>query len=146
MKFGDRSLKNLHTCHTDLQKIFYLAIKISRVDFGISEGHRSLERQRELYQQGKSKINGTTKKGKHNIHPSMAADIYAYHPDINVRRKIIYDIPTLSYLAGTITAIAKELKEKGEITHDIRWGGNWNKDGVILHDQSFDDLPHYELI
>ena len=145
MKFGKRSLHNLLTCHTDLQKILYLAIERSRIDFGISEGHRSIERQKQLYQEGKSTIDGITKRGKHNSNPSMAVDIYAYHPDISVRRKIIYDLGTLCYLAGHIIACANELKSKGEITHDIRWGGNWNRDSVILHDQSFDDLPHFEL-
>ena len=37
------------------------------------------------------------------------------------------------------------LWEKGLIDHVIRWGGNWDSDGVIIRDQGFDDLVHFEL-
>ena len=145
-KLGKGSLKKLESVHHDLVKIIKLAITRTPVDFGISEGHRSLERQKELYDQGKSKIDGINKKGKHNYSPSLAIDLYAYHPDIEVRKKLAYDVPTLCLIAGVIISCADELKAKGDIKHSIRWGGNWDNDGVILYDQSFDDLPHFELV
>ena len=145
-KLGKGSLKKLESVHHDLVKIIKLAITRTPVDFGISEGNRSLERQKELYDQGKSKIDGINKKGKHNYNPSLAVDIYAYHPDIATRKKIAYDVPTLCIIAGVIISCADELKAKGDIKHSIRWGGNWDNDGVILYDQSFDDLPHFELV
>lgn len=145
-KLGKGSLKKLESVHHDLVKIIKLAITRTPVDFGISEGHRSLERQKELYDQGKSKIDGINKKGKHNYNPSLAIDLYAYHPDIATRKKIAYDVPTLCIIAGVIISCADELKAKGDIKHSIRWGGNWDNDGVILYDQSFDDLPHFELV
>jgi len=145
-KLGKGSLKKLESVHHDLVKIINLAITRTPVDFGISEGHRTLERQKELYDQGKSKIDGISKKGKHNYSPALAIDLYAYHPNLETRKKIAYDVPTLCIIAGVILSCAKELEEKGEIKHSIRWGGNWDNDGVILYDQSFDDLPHFELI
>ena len=145
-KLGKGSLKKLESVHHDLVKIIKLAITRTPVDFGISEGHRSLERQKELYDQGKSKIDGINKKGKHNYSPSLAIDLYAYHPDIEVRKKLAYDVPTLCIIAGVIISCADELKAKGDIKHSIRWGGNWDNDAVILYDQSFDDLPHFELV
>ena len=51
MKFGNRSKKRLSTCDEDLQKIMNLAIQRTIVDFGITEGHRSVERQQELFNQ-----------------------------------------------------------------------------------------------
>ena len=144
-KFGKRSKENLKTCHEDLQKIFNLAISRSKVDFGISEGHRSVERQNQLFLEGKSKIDGITKLGKHNLDPSEAVDIYGYHPDLETRRKLAYDKVTLSYIGGIVDACASELFEKGETTHIIRWGANWDSDGIIDYDQSFDDYPHFEL-
>lgn len=144
--FGNRSINNLDTCHEDLQKIHKLAIRRTRIDYGISEGHRSLERQKELFDEGRSKIDGIEKKGKHNFDPSLATDIYIYHPDPDTRRELVYDTGSLCYLAGVILSCAEELLEQNEISHSIRWGGNWDKDGVILKDQSFDDLPHFELI
>ena len=145
-KLGKGSLKKLESVHHDLVKIIKLAIARTPVDFGISEGHRTLDRQKELYDQGKSKIDGINKKGKHNYSPSLAIDLYAYHPDIEVRKKLAYDVPTLCIIAGVIISCADELKAKGDIKHSVRWGGNWDSDGVILYDQSFDDLPHFELV
>lgn len=144
-KFGKSSSRKLATCHEDLQKIAILALSRSKVDFGITEGHRSLERQNMLFMQGKSKIDGKHMKGKHNYMPSLAIDIYAYHTDLQTRRMIAYDIPTICYIAGIIDACAVELYNKGEISHIIRWGLNWDSDGVIAFDQSFDDAVHFEL-
>lgn len=145
-EFGNRSKEKLATCHDDLQKIMNLAISRSKVDFGVSEGHRTVGRQKQLFDEGKSKIDGTNKLGKHNYNPSLAVDIYAYHNDIETRRKIAYDKITLAYIGGVIDSCAQELYNIGEISHAIRWGANWDSDGVIDYDQSFDDFPHFELI
>lgn len=144
-QFGKRSIDNLNTCHIDLQKVMQLSIRISYVDFGISEGHRSIDRQNKLFKEGKSKIDGVSKKGKHNFNPSLAVDIYTYHPDLETRRKLAYDKVHLAYIGGVIQASAKILYDDGEISHLIRSGFNWDKDGVIGLDQSFDDYPHHEL-
>lgn len=144
--FGNRSRKKLVTCHEDLQKIFKLAISRSKVDFGISEGHRSKAKQYQLFLEGKSKIDGYTKEGMHNKKPSEAVDFYTYHPDLETRRKLAYDKVHLAYIVGLLQSCAAELLEAGEITHGIRWGANWDSDGVIDFDQSFDDYPHVELI
>ena len=144
--FGRRSKSKLATCHSDLQKVLNLALSRRPIDFGISEGERSLARQKMLFDEGKSKIDGINRKGKHNYSPSLASDIYIYHPDGDVRARIIYDEVHLAFVMGIIWACGKELKEQGEITHSLRWGGNWDTDGVIALDQSFDDLPHIELI
>lgn len=142
---GKNSRKKLDTCHPDMIKIIELAIERTDVDFGVSEGHRSISRQKMLYDEGKSKIDGINRKGKHNFKPSLAVDIYAYHPLLITRRKLAYDKSHLSYLAGVIKSCAEELLELGEITHTIRWGANWDSDGVIDYDQTFDDFPHFEL-
>ncbi len=141
MKFGKNSIKQIETMHPDLQKIFKTAVQYTFVDFGVSEGHRSVAKQLQFFNQGKSKIDGINKKGKHNYKPSLAGDIYAY-----VNRKANYEIHNMCYLAGLIQAVASLLFEQGKITHKLRWGGNWDSDGVILTDQSFDDTPHFELI
>lgn len=144
--FGKRSNDNLNTCHEDLQKIARVVISRTDVDFGISEGHRPKERQKKLFDEGKSKIDGITRLGKHNFKPSEAIDIYIYHPDLTTRRKLAYDKVSLAYVVGLFKSVAEELLEKGEITHNIRWGANWDGDGVIDLDQSFDDYPHIEII
>jgi peptidoglycan L-alanyl-D-glutamate endopeptidase CwlK len=144
--FGENSLKKVNTCHEDLQKILKLAISRSNIDFGVTEGHRSIERQKQLFDEGKSKIDGITQKGKHNYKPSLAADIYIYHSDIETRRKLAYHKESLSYVAGIINSCANELFDQGKVSHHIRWGANWDSDGIIDLDQSFDDYPHFELV
>jgi len=144
-KFGKRSLEKLATCHEDLQKILKVAISRSKVDFGISEGHRTIERQYQLFLEGKSKIDGYNSKGKHNVFKSEAADIYIYHADPSTRKNLIYDKIHLAYVAGLIDSIAEELYSLGDITHKIRWGANWDSDGIVDYDQTFDDYPHFEL-
>jgi len=143
--FGKSSRDQLRSCHKDLIEIANLAISRSDVDFGISEGHRSLARQKRLFDMGKSRIDGIKRKGKHNYKPSLAFDFFVYHPDPATRRKLIYDKVHLSFIAGILFSCAEELYNKGRITHKLRWGGNWDMDGVLLLDQSFDDLPHVEL-
>lgn len=145
-KFGKNSSKNLSSCHKDLILIATETIKISNVDFGISEGHRFIDRQKELFDQGLSKIDGINKKGKHNYKPSLAFDYYIYHSDSKTREKIMYDTVHLSYVAGMMFAVAEKLFQEGRITHKIRWGADWDNDGIIDYDQRFDDYPHIELI
>lgn len=144
--FGERSLQNLNTCHEDLILIMKIAISRSKIDFGISEGYRTIARQRDLFNAGKSKIDGVTRKGKHNLVPSEACDIFCYHESQSVRKKLAYDKRHLAYIAGVIDAVVEELLDNEQINHEIRWGGNWDSDGVIDFDQNFDDYPHFELI
>lgn len=141
MLFGRKSVERLSSCHEDIKTVLNEAIAITQIDFGVSEGYRTLDRQKELYDQGKSKIDGVNKKGKHNYFPSRAVDVYAYYDG-----KAQYDIAHMSYLAGLIMGIADSMYRNGDIDHQIRWGGNWDGDGKILIDQSFDDTPHFELI
>jgi peptidoglycan L-alanyl-D-glutamate endopeptidase CwlK len=140
-KFSKSSKLKLKTCHKDLQLIMNTAIELSDIDFGIAEGYRSSEKQLQYFNEGKSKIDGISRKGKHNYQPSLAVDVY---PFINGKAK--WDNETLSYLAGFIAGIAEMLLKDWKISHKIRWGGNWDADGEILYDQSFDDRPHFELI
>ena len=137
--FSPKSLDRLSTCHVDLQVIFNIALKRSEIDFGINEGHRTLERQGELYAQGRdgnpgkivTHIDGKTKKGKHNLKPSEAADIIAY-----VNGKYTYAEKYYYYIAGVVDAVVNELLENQLITHEITWGGTW---------KNFKDIPHFQL-
>lgn len=154
-KFGKSSKKQLNTCHKDLKLIFLRAIAISKVDFGLSEGHRPIKKQQDYYAIGRTvdlhrkpitNVDGVNKKGKHNYLPSLALDIYVWHSDRKTREKIAYDKMHLTYIVGLLDAITEDLYENGKIKHKIRWGANWDGDGIIDYDQSFDDFPHVELI
>ena len=140
--FGTRSQKQLDTCHKDLQLVANESLKVSRVDFSIIEGTRPLELQQKYFREGKSKIDGIKIKGNHNYQPSRAFDIAVY---VSGKPKLTYDISHLTYIGGVIEAVGQSLYNQGRINHTIRWGGNWDRDGEILYDQNFDDLPHFEL-
>ena len=140
MEFSKKSIKQIGTAHKDMKRVLDLAIKITKVDFGVSEGRRSIAKQLQLFNSGKSKIDGFNTKGKHNSKPSMAVDIFA-----SVRRKANYDVHNMCYLAGLIEACASFLFDTQIIEYKVRWGGNWDMDEEIITDQSFDDLCHFEL-
>lgn len=140
-KFGKVSTDRLATCHKDLQIIMLTAIALSDVDFGIAEGYRSLELQQKYFKEGKSRIDGITRKGKHNYQPALAVDFYPW-----VNGKMDYHLETVSHLAGFIMGIAALLLQQGKISHELRWGANWDMDGQIIQDETFVDRPHLELV
>ena len=127
-KFSQRSLNNLKNVDERLVRICNELIK--RVDFTVIEGFRTPERQKELYDKGFSKIDGITKKGKHNYSPSLAIDIIPYkrghNPfDGSKESDIMFD------------NLAKEFKQVAkELGINITWGGDW---------KSFVDKPHFQL-
>ena len=157
--FGTRSNNNLDTCHEDLQKIARLAIKWSPTDFGIHAGERTIEKQQEYFEDGKSKINpqnyteeSLLKKAKHVVSndpnskyaKSRAFDFHC--SETMPGKNLTWDVTHLSVVIGVIMAAAQYLFDKGEITYKIRSGGDWDRDGIFIYDHSFQDLPHIELI
>lgn len=126
-KFGKRSKKNLSTCHEDLQKVFNEVIKY--VDCSVLEGHRSEERQEQLFSEGKTKVHYP--KGRHNSKPSRAVDVVPYPIDWNDRERF-------HLFSGFVIGLARGMG----IT--LRWGGDWNMNFEV-DDNKFDDFPHFEL-
>lgn len=126
--FGNKSQEKLQGVHPTLVSILNEAIKM--IDFTVIEGVRTLEIQGEYYRTGKSK----TMNSKHIIQK----DGYSHAVDIAPYPVNWEDTVRFAYLAGIIRGIAKN---KGV---EIRWGGDWDSDGDI-HDQTFNDLPHFEL-
>tara|TARA_R100000656_G_scaffold124707_1_gene103571 strand:- start:1862 stop:2254 length:393 start_codon:yes stop_codon:yes gene_type:complete len=126
-KFSKRSLKRLETCDERLQKLFKEVVKI--FDCTVIEGHRGKEKQNKAFDEGKSKLRYP--KGNHNKIPSTAVDVAPY--PINWK-----DRERFTYFAGFVKGIASSM---GLV---IRWGGDWDND-TFVHDNRFDDLPHYEI-
>jgi peptidoglycan LD-endopeptidase CwlK len=125
--FSPKSAAILSECDHALQEICERVIKV--YDFTILEGHRSNERQDELFRQGKSKLKAG--QSKHNAYPSRAVDIAPYPVDWS-------DTKRFFLLAGFMFQAAHEVGVQ------IRWGGDW--DGDWEHkDQTFHDLPHFEV-
>lgn len=116
---SNRSLNNLIDVHPDLIAVVERAIQLTQVDFVVTEGIRSPERQARLVKAGASK----TTKSRHLT--GHAVDLAAL-VDGDVR----WDWPLYTQIAAAMKAAAKSLG----IT--ITWGGDW---------KSFKDGPHFEL-
>ncbi len=136
--FGNKSNEKLATADEKLQRVAERALSFGVMDFSIIEGHRSVERQKELFDQGKSMIDGENKKGKHNFEPSLAIDILPYPAVIN-NINVWSDKQRFCVLAGLMFAAASLEDVK------LRWGGDWDGDGNNA-DSSFHDLPHFEIL
>jgi len=149
-KFGDKSLRQYNTLHRDLQIILSEAIKI--IDFSILEGIRTTERQKKLFKEGRSKLDGVNKKSKHQGKKdkegnfvSFAVDIMPYKKGTNAFSGKQKDKNRFYFLMGIIKGITQKLIDENKITHNVRFGLDWDGD-FQFDDQSFDDLPHMELI
>ena len=117
--FGSKSKERLKGVHPDLVRLMEEAIKESPLDFGITEGLRTLERQKELFESGKSQtMNSRHLRG-------LAVDIAIF-----IEGKLNWDFPNYKLVADHIKEVAKELNVP------ITWGGDWI---------SFKDGPHFEL-
>ena len=129
-KYSKRSRERLATCDPRLQEIMNELIKI--MDVSIVCGHRTKKEQDEAYAKGNSKIQYPN--SNHNALPSDAVDVAPY-----INGGIPWNKAKYFYLmAGAIKAIAQEK------CINIRWGGDWDRDGD-LDDQEFNDLVHFEL-
>jgi len=125
-KLGKNSTLNLVGVNEDLIEIVNLAIKITKVDFGIPSdgGVRTKERQNELFRDGKSKADGYVKLSNHQS--GNALDFYAY-----VDGKASWDELHLAMVA------AAYLQASSILGHRLGWGGLF---------RSFKDFPHVELL
>ncbi len=129
--FSENSVRQLDTCDFSLQAIFHKVIMFR--DCTIIEGHRPEDRQNEMFRQGRSKLRWPD--SEHNSDPSKAVDVGPYYPGEGVA----WDRERLIFFAGFVFAVADDLRIP------VRWGGDWDSD-LKFTDQSFHDLPHWELV
>ena len=111
-----RSIQNLNGVSTDLQWIVHRAINISTIDFGVIEGLRTVERQKELVAKGASK----TMNSKHIT--GEAVDVLAYLGSRGSWELNLYD--------DIANAFRIAAQEQGV---GIRWGGAWNIPDITVH-------------
>lgn len=130
--FSQTSTDRLETCHPDLVQLMLEVVK--HYDCIVLEGHRGKAAQNEAFRTGRSKLEFP--KGNHNQKPSLAVDVAPYK---KAKPHIDWD-DTDSWRAfgGFVLGIASQMGL------DIRWGGDWDSDWEFK-DQSFVDLPHFEL-
>lgn len=116
-KLGKRSLQSLSGVHPDMVAVVKRAIEVTEQDFTVIEGIRNINRQRELYNAGKS----TTMNSRHIT--GHAVDMVPWPVDWN-------DLERFEVMSEAMKTAAEELDIP------IVWGGDW---------KSFYDAPHFEL-
>lgn len=105
--------------HPDLIKIVRKAAELTTIDFVVTEGLRSLARQKQLVAAGAS----TTMRSRHIT--GHAVDLAAI-----VGGQVRWDWPLYDKLAVAMKQAAHEL------SLPIEWGGDWH---------TFKDGPHFQL-
>jgi peptidoglycan L-alanyl-D-glutamate endopeptidase CwlK len=152
-KLSSRSLGKLEGVHPDMVNTVKRAIELTKVDFGVTYGVRTLEEQEKLYKAGRSQ----TMKSKHLIQDSgysHAVDLVAYDGSNVVWELNVYD--------DICDAMAEAAKEVGAA---IKWGAAWSEGDIRSYEgtaeeamnayidlrrsqgrRPFIDGPHFELI
>lgn len=114
-----RSELNLKGVHPDLVKVVTRAMKTAPGTFTITEGLRTLARQKQLVAAGAS----TTLKSRHLT--GHAVDVVAL-----VGGKVRWDWPLYARIATVMKDAAND------VGVPLEWGGDWKK---------FKDGPHFQL-
>ena len=152
-KLSKRSLNNLRGVHPDLAACVNLAIDLTKVDFGVTCGLRTLEEQKELVAKGASQ----TMNSKH----LRQGDGFSHAVDL-----VCYIGPRISWELNLYDDIADAMKEASQrLAVSLKWGAAWSVGSISSWPQSmeaamnsyidlrrsegrrpFIDAPHFELI
>ena len=107
-KLSTKSQESLIGVEPELKEIVYEAIKVTKIDFGVIEGLRTEEKQKQLVESGASQ----TMKSKHL--EGRAVDLMAYIGGRGSWELSVYD------------EIADAMKEAAiKVDVAVRWGAAW---------------------
>jgi peptidoglycan L-alanyl-D-glutamate endopeptidase CwlK len=152
-RLGNRSKQKLEGVHPDMVAVVERAIELTKVDFGVTYGVRTVEEQEKLVASGRSQ----TMKSKHLIQDtgySHAVDVVAYDGSDVVWEINVYD--------DICDAFKEAAIEKGVA---IKWGAAWSEGDIRTYEgtaedamnnyidlrrsqgrRPFIDGPHFELM
>lgn len=152
-KLGNRSKQKLEGVHPDMVAVVERAIELTKVDFGVTYGVRTVEEQEKLVASGRSQ----TMKSKHLIQDtgySHAVDVVAYDGSDVVWEINVYD--------DICDAFKEAAIEQGVA---IKWGAAWSEGDIRTYEgtaedamnnyidlrrsqgrRPFIDGPHFELM
>lgn len=119
MELNVRSLSRLDGVHEDLVAVVHRAAELSPVDFIVTEGLRTIERQKQLVAKGASRTMKSRHLTGHGVDLAAVLD-----------GEVRWDWPLYTKLADAMKTAADELQIP------IEWGGDW---------RSFRDGPHFQL-
>jgi peptidoglycan L-alanyl-D-glutamate endopeptidase CwlK len=152
-RLSQRSLDRLEGVHPDMTAVVERAIQLSKVDFGVTQGVRTLDEQKANVAAGRSQ----TMRSKHLLQDdgfSHAVDVVAYvGPDVSWELNLYDDI---------CDAFKEAAKEVG---CSIKWGAAWSEGDIRTYlgtsedammayvdlrrsqgRRPFIDAPHFELM
>lgn len=122
--FSQRSESSLRGVNPTLVAVVRRALELTTVDFVVTEGLRTAERQRQLLAERKTKVS-------HSKHQDgLAVDLFP----VGGTWKVLEFRP----LSAAMQRAANELGVS------IRWGGDFNGDGPDVGTDNWDS-PHFEL-
>ena len=121
-KLSERSLRKLEGVEKDLVNVVMEAIKLTKIDFVVTYGLRTLEQQKELYESGRSQ----TMKSKHL--DGRAVDVVAYFgSDISWELNVYDDICDAFAEAARRNSVA------------IKWGAAWSEGDIRMYQGTAED-------
>ena len=133
---SQRSIDSLKGVHPKLAILMGVSIMDSPVDFTITDGVRTIEQQKALYAQGRTKsgevvtnADGVTLKSNHQAKADGCGHAVDLYPYCNGAVQF-NDVAKLKKIAEHIKATAQKLG------YAVEWGGDWT---------SIKDYPHFEL-
>lgn len=121
-----RSLERLDGVNEALVKVVKDAIKLTRIDFGVSCGLRTLEEQKALVAKGASQ----TLKSKHI--EGLAVDLVAY-----IDGRLTWELNVYDDIADAMKTAAID---NGVA---VRWGGAWNVPDIRDWKHTMEDAMNY---
>lgn len=126
-KLSQRSLSRLEGVDPKLVAVVKRAIELTKVDFGVTEGVRSLETQKDYVARGVSQ----TMNSKHLT--GDAVDLVAY-----IGSRVSWELNLYDDIADAMQAAARELGVP------LRWGAAWNVPDIrAWHGSMADAMNHY---
>ena len=147
-KLSNRSLGRLEGINPKLHNVVTRGIELTRIDFGVTQGMRTIEQQKAYFEAGKSQ----TMKSKHLV--GRAVDLMAY-----VDGKGCWELNVYDDLCDAMKAAAEELGIA------IKWGAAWSEGDICTYPgtaedammkyidlrrsqsrRPFIDGPHFELM
>lgn len=133
-EFSQKSLDRMEGVNPKLIRVAHLALKISKIDFGIPEhgGKREDDEQHQLFLDGKSKADGYDKLSYHQS--GNALDFYAF---VNGRASWEHD-----HLAMVAAAM---LQAAAQLNVSLEWGGFWSSNELINGIPYGWDCAHIQL-
>lgn len=143
-KFSERSWEHLKDAHPLLRRLFLFVVQ--RWDCSVTDGVRTPEEQRKNVERGVSKTMASKHLPQADGHawavdaPPYPVDWVAVQRGLDAVKRADPGMAVLEFYcyAGFVLGVAAHMGVQ------VRWGGDWNGDRNVA-DQTFIDLPHFEL-